>query len=146
LYHEPFFRGWTPHRERPDANYFFIDGVSANVGITQGANFNLGAEAAGVAPATGNSGGYNNLVSIDDLQEYKIRTSTFAPEYGRVPGAQLSIVTRSGTNVFDGNLFEYLRNNSFDSRGYFAALNSLPKPAGETERFRRHVRRSHPAQ
>jgi hypothetical protein len=88
-----------------------------------------------VAPATGNSGGYNNLVSIDDLQEYKIRTSTFAPEYGRVPGAQLSIVTRSGTNVFDGNLFEYLRNNSFDSRDYFAALNSLPKPAEKQNDF-----------
>ena len=102
--------------QRSDANYFFIDGVSANIGITQGANFNLGAQAAGVAPATTNNGGYNNLVSIDDLQEYKIQTSTFAPEYGRVPGAQLAIVTRSGTNDLHGNLFEYLRNEIFDSR------------------------------
>jgi hypothetical protein len=121
--------------QRSDANYFFIDGVSANIGTTQGANFNLGAQAAGVAPATSNNGGYNNLVSIDDLQEYKIQTSTFAPEYGRVPGAQLAIVTRSGTNDFHGNLFEYLRNEVFDSRDYFAALNGLPKPKEKQNDF-----------
>ena len=121
--------------QRPDANYFFIDGVSANVGIAQGDTIYGTAPGVGAAPATSNNGGYNNLVSIDALQEYKIQTSTFAPEYGRSPGAQLSIVTRSGTNNFHGNLFEYLRNNIFDSRDYFAALNGLPKPAEKQNDF-----------
>jgi hypothetical protein len=121
--------------QRTDANYFFIDGVSANVGITQGANVYLGAAGAGAAQATGNNGGYNNLVSVDALLEYKIQTSTFAPEYGRTPGAQISIVTRSGSNQWHGNLFEYLRNDIFDSRDYFASLDSLPKPAEKQNDF-----------
>ena len=121
--------------QRTDANYFSIDGVSANVGITQGANVYLGAAGAGAAQATSNNGGYNNLVSLDALQEYKIQTSTFEPEYGRTPGAQLSIVTRSGTNQLHGVLFEYLRNEIFDSRDYFARVNDLPKPGEKQNDF-----------
>ena len=121
--------------QRTDANYFSIDGVSANIGITQGANFTLGAAAAGAGQATSNNGGYNNLVSVDALQEFVIQTSTFAPEYGRTPGAQLSIVTRSGSNQWHGNLFEYLRNDVFDSRDFFARVNNLPKPGEKQNDF-----------
>ena len=115
--------------QRTDTNYFSIDGVSANVGITQGSNVYLAAAGAGAAQATSNNGGYNNLVSVDALQEYKIQTSTFSPEFGRTPGAQLSIATKSGTNNLHGNLFEYFRNEILDSRDYFARINNLPKPA-----------------
>ena len=121
--------------QRTDANYFSIDGVSANVGITQGSNVYLGAAGAGAAQASSNNGGYNNLVSVDALQEYKIQSSTFEPEYGRTPGAQLSIVTRSGSNQMHGVLFEYLRNEVFDSRDYFARVNNLPKPAEKQNDF-----------
>lgn len=121
--------------QRTDANYFSIDGVSANVGITQGSNIYLAAAGAGAAQATSNNGGYNNLVSVDSLQEYKIQTSTFEPEYGRTPGAQLSIATKSGTNQWHGVLFEYLRNDIFDSRDYFARANDLAKPAERQNDF-----------
>ncbi len=105
--------------QRTDANYFSIDGVSANVGITQGSNVYLGTAGGGAAQSTSSSGGYNNLVSIDDMQEYKMQTSSFDAEYGRTPGAQLSIVTRSGTNSFHGTAFEYLRNEVFDANTWF---------------------------
>jgi len=121
--------------QRTDANYFSIDGVSANVGITQGSNVYLGAAGAGAAQATSNNGGYNNMVSVDSLQEYKIQTSTFAPEFGRTPGAQLSILTKSGTNQLHGSVFEYLRNDVFDSRDYFARVNNLPRPAEKQNDF-----------
>jgi outer membrane receptor protein involved in Fe transport len=121
--------------QRTDANYFSIDGVSANVGITQGNNVYLGAAGAGAAQASSNNGGYNNMVSVDALQEYKIQTSTFEPEYGRTPGAQLSIVTRSGSNQWHGVLFEYLRNEAFDSKDYFARVNKLPRPAEKQNDF-----------
>ncbi|HEX4322134.1 MAG TPA: carboxypeptidase-like regulatory domain-containing protein, partial [Acidobacteriaceae bacterium] len=101
--------------QRTDANYFSIDGVSANVGITQGSNVYLGSAGAGASPATSNNGGYNNLVSVDAMQEYKIQTNSFDAEYGRTPGAQLSIVTRSGTNQMHGTAFEYVRNDIFDA-------------------------------
>ena len=61
--------------------------------------------------ATSNNGGYNNLVSVDDMQEFNIQTNSFDAEYGRSPGAALSIITRSGTNRFHGTAFEYVRND-----------------------------------
>jgi hypothetical protein len=120
---------------RTDTNYFSIDGVSANVGITQGSNIYLAAAGAGAAQASSNNGGYNNLVSVDALQEYKIQSSTYDAEYGRSPGAQLSIVSRSGTNQWHGTLFEYLRNEIFDSRDAFARMKDLPRPAEKQNDF-----------
>ncbi len=119
--------------QRTDANYFSIDGVSANVGITQGSNVYLGSAGAGASPATSNNGGYNNLVSVDDMQEYKIQTNSFDAEYGRTPGAQLSIVTRSGTNHFHGTAFEYVRNDVFDANNWFNN-NTTPKLPRQAEK------------
>jgi hypothetical protein len=121
--------------QRTDANYFSIDGVSANVGITQGSNVYLGSAGAGAAQATSNNGGYNNLVSIDDMQEYKIQTNSFDAEYGRTPGAQLSIVTRSGANQFHGTAFEYLRNDIFDANTWFNNNEGLPRLAEKQNDF-----------
>ena len=121
--------------QRTDANYFSIDGVSANVGITQGSNVYLGSAGAGAAPATSNNGGYNNLVSVDDMQEYKIQTSSFDAEYGRTPGAQLSIVTRSGTNQFHGTAYEYLRNEVFDANTWFNNNAGLARAAEKQNDF-----------
>jgi hypothetical protein len=121
--------------QRTDANYFSIDGVSANVGITQGSNVYLGAAGAGAAQATSNNGGYNNLVSVDDMQEYKIQSNSFDAEYGRTPGAQLSIVTRSGTNQFHGTAFEYVRNEIFDANNWFNNREGLPRLAEKQNDF-----------
>jgi hypothetical protein len=103
--------------QRTNSNYMMVDGVSANVGISPGA---LGQTAAGTQMGTTILGGTNNLVSVDALQEFRIETSSFAPEYGRTPGGQVLIVTRSGTNQFHGALFESLRNNVFDANDWFA--------------------------
>ncbi len=121
--------------QRTDANYFSIDGVSANVGITQGSNVYLGSAGGGAAQATSNNGGYNNLVSIDAMQEFKIQTSSFDAEYGRSTGAQLAIVTRSGTNHFHGTAFEYLRNNIFDANNWFNNNVGLPRQAEKQNDF-----------
>jgi hypothetical protein len=111
--------------QRANANYFTVDGVSANVGVSA---VNLpGQPGAGSLPALSASGGTNNLVSVDALQEFRIQTSTYAPEFGRTPGAQVSIATRSGTNDFHGTLFDYLRNEVFDANDWFA--NSIPLTA-----------------
>lgn len=59
-------------------------------------------------------------MSVDALLEFKIQTSTYAPEFGRTPGAQVSIVTRSGTNRFFGTFFEYFRNDALDANDWFA--------------------------
>lgn len=105
--------------QRTNSNYVTVDGVSGNFSIT---NFeSLGQNGSGSIPATNIQGGFSNLASVDALQEFTIQTSTFAPQFGRSPGGQISLVTRSGENKFHGSLFEYLRNDVFDSRDFFDA-------------------------
>ena len=112
--------------QRPDANYFMVDGVAANLGTPVDCQFVQGG--AGQLPATSAFGGTSNLVSLDALEEFRIETSTFAPEYGRTPGAQISVVTKSGTNTFHGNAFEYFRNDILDAKNWFANAEGLAKP------------------
>ncbi len=114
--------------QRPDANYFLVDGVSANLGTVGGGTSNLGQSGAGQLPATSTFGGTSNLVSLDALEEFRIQTSAFAPEYGRTPGAQISVVTKSGTNTFHGTAFEYFRNDKLDANDWFANRNGRARP------------------
>ncbi|MFZ0419496.1 MAG: TonB-dependent receptor [Candidatus Sulfotelmatobacter sp.] len=113
--------------QRPDANYFLVDGVSANLG-TAGNGSALGQGGAGQLPAVDAFGGMSNMVSLDALQEFRIETSSFAPEYGRTPGAQVSVVTKSGTNALHGTAFEYFRNDVLDANDWFADHSDLKKP------------------
>jgi len=119
--------------QRTDANYFSVDGVSANFGVT--GYFPLVQAAGGALPALSASGGTNSLVSIDAMQEFRIQTSSFAPEFGRTPGGQISIVSRSGTNAFHVTLFEYFRNDVLDARDWFVNANRLAKPAERQNDF-----------
>lgn len=112
--------------QRRNANYFTVDGVSANVGITP--VFGGSQSYAGSIPATSSLGGTSNLVSVDALEEFRIQTSTYAPEFGRSPGGQVSLTTRSGTNDFHGSLFDYWRNDALDANDWFANRSGLPKP------------------
>lgn len=57
--------------------------------------------------------------TINTVSEFKIDNSTFPAEYGRNSGAIANIATRSGTNDFHGELFEFVRNNFFDARNFF---------------------------
>ncbi|HMF97371.1 MAG TPA: hypothetical protein VKE96_23890, partial [Vicinamibacterales bacterium] len=67
--------------------------------------------------------------SVDAIQEFKVVTSPYSAEYGRSPGAAVSVSTKSGTNTFHGTGYEYFRNDSMDSIDYFSqrAGASVPK-------------------
>ncbi|MCU1224332.1 MAG: hypothetical protein JWQ42_2425 [Edaphobacter sp.] len=115
--------------QRTASNYWMIDGVSANVGVNSNPVSPIGGtSAAGASPGLSVQGGTNSLVSVDALQEFRIQTSTYAPEFGRTPGGQISIVTRSGTNQFHGTVFDYFRNDVFDANDWFADRSGLRKP------------------
>src|SRR5580704_15275021 len=119
--------------QRADANYFTVDGVSADFALMKPlapttAGNPLPYQAGGATiPANHFLGTFSNLVSPDALQEFKIQTSTFAPEFGRSPGAQIGLVTRPGTNRYSGSLFEYFRNDKTDANDWFANQQALPK-------------------
>jgi hypothetical protein len=120
--------------QRSDANYYTVDGVSANFALmnplsptaSEGSLFPFQA-GGGMIPANNFLGTFSNLVSPDALQEFRIQTSTFAPEFGRSPGAQIGLVTRSGTNRYSGSLFEYFRNDKTDANDWFVNQQGLSR-------------------
>ncbi|WP_263408851.1 TonB-dependent receptor [Terriglobus tenax] len=114
--------------QRTQSNYYTVDGVTAN--ISSG-------NAGGVAgPSTGGAlagstalGTTQSMISVDALQEFRVQSSTYSAAYGRSPGGQFSLVTRSGTNVLHGSAFNYLRNNFFDANDWFNKYYGKPTPA-----------------
>jgi hypothetical protein len=108
---------YSVNGQRADANNFMVDGVSANNSPNPYGYSSAGS--AGGLQATTALGTTQALVSVDALQEFKIQTSTYSAEYGRQPGAQISFETRSGTNLWHGSAFDYLRNTVFDANNWF---------------------------
>jgi hypothetical protein len=60
------------------------------------------------------------IPNLDSIAEFRILTSNFDAEYGEFSGGQINIITKSGTNGFHGDLFEFLRNTDVDARNYFS--------------------------
>jgi hypothetical protein len=73
--------------------------------------------------------------SIDAINEFKIVTSPYSAEYGRAPGAAVSVTTKSGTNAMHGTGYEYYRNDRFDSISFFANRAHQPKPTNNQNQY-----------
>ncbi len=73
--------------------------------------------------------------SVDELQEFRIQTNTFSPQYGLSMGNVVNAVTKSGTRSFHGDAFEFLRNNNLDANNYFNNLNGLARPQFKRNQF-----------
>jgi hypothetical protein len=66
--------------------------------------------------------------SINTVSEFKVDNSTFSAEYGRNSGAIVDIGTRSGTNEYHGQVYEFLRNSAMDARNFFNPVGTLQSP------------------
>ena len=75
---------FTINGQRTNANIFMVDGVSANFVASPIATY--AQQASGSIPAFNLQGGTNSLVSLEELQEFRVQTSTFSSEFGRSPG------------------------------------------------------------
>jgi hypothetical protein len=115
--------------QRPESNYYTVDGVSANVGAAAGGNMTQGAGASGSVPGATALGTTQALVSVDDLQEFRVQTSTYSAEYGRTPGGQFAFETKSGTNQWHGTAYDYLRNGALDAPDWFDDYFGIKEPA-----------------
>ncbi|HZR22911.1 MAG TPA: TonB-dependent receptor [Vicinamibacterales bacterium] len=73
--------------------------------------------------------------SVDAIQEFKVVTSPYAAEYGRSPGAAISVSTKSGTNDIHGTGYEYFRNDAMDTIDYFSDRAGAAKPANKQNQF-----------
>jgi len=77
--------------------------------------------------------GSNSLMlypSIDSISEFRISTSNYSAEYGKSGGANIEVVTKSGTKDFHGDLFEFVRNDAFDANDWF--INQTIEPNGQS--------------
>jgi hypothetical protein len=109
---------FTSGGQRPNANYFSVDGVSANTGVSAGG---LPAQSTGGSlPAMTALGSLQGLLSLDAVDEFLVQTSTTAPDFGRLPGAQVVLSSRAGTNEFHASVFDSLRNQALDANDWFA--------------------------
>lgn len=82
---------------------------------------------------TGLNGASSTLMvypSLDAIQEVKVLTSNYGAQYGRTASGTVQVTTKSGTDRFHGNLYEFIRNEAFNSRNYF-------DPVGEAPLYRR---------
>ena len=73
--------------------------------------------------------------SLDTIAEFNVITNPYSAEYGRSPGAVVSVNTKSGSNHFHGLGYEYVRNNYFDSNDFFSDRHGLAKPKYNQNQF-----------
>jgi hypothetical protein len=114
--------------QRTESNYYTVDGVTANISSGNGGAVG-GASTGGTLGGSTALGTTQTLISVDALQEFRVESSTYSAEYGHSPGGQFALVTRSGTNAFQGTVFDYLRNNFFDANNWFNDHYGDPQPA-----------------
>jgi Carboxypeptidase regulatory-like domain/TonB dependent receptor len=69
----------------------------------------------------GKNNGTSVIPNLDSIGEFRIITNNFDAEYGAYSGGQVNVVTKSGTNSFHGDAFEFLRNTALDAKNYFAS-------------------------
>ena len=98
--------------------------------------------------APGNVNGENNTpfklqASLENVQEFRVESSSYPAEYGTGTGGQITVITKSGSNDFHGALFDYARRDRFDARNYFdstrnpdgSVVTKLPKSALNQDQF-----------
>ena len=66
------------------------------------------------------NGGTSVVPNLDSIDEFRVLTNNFDPEYGNYNGGMINVITKSGSDAFHGNVFEFLRNTALDAENYFA--------------------------
>jgi len=89
--------------------------------------------------ASGDWGGLIFVPSVEELQEFKIQTNAFSPQYGWSMGNALNAITKSGTSSFHGGLFEFLRNARLDANNFFSNRNRIARPNIKRNQFGANV-------
>jgi hypothetical protein len=96
---------------RPQENLFLLNGVEFT-------------SASEISNTPGGASG--QLLGVDAVREFSVVGDTYGAEYGKRPGAQINIVTTSGTNQIRGDVYEFLRNSAMDARNFFDGANIPP--------------------
>ena len=100
-----------------NGNTFSVDGrrPSDNLVLLNGIEY-TGSSQLAITP--GGASGY--MLGVEAVREFNVLTDTYNAEYGKRDGAQVTVVTQSGTNQLHGSLYEFFRNSDLDAKNYFA--------------------------
>jgi hypothetical protein len=88
----------------------------------------------GIDNNSNDNGGVVLRTNVDAIQEFKLQTNTYSAEFGRSAGAVVNAITKSGTNRYHGNVFEFFRNSALDARDQFEDL-TLKKASFKENQF-----------
>src|ERR1035437_7429783 len=109
---------FTANGQRPNSNYFTVDGMSANTGVSAGG---LPAQASGgVLPALSAFGSLDSLMPLEAVEEFRVQTSNAAPDVSRLPGAVVALTSRSGSNQLHGSAVYRFRHELLAANDWFA--------------------------
>ncbi len=103
----------------PTQNNYLLDGIDNNTNIN----------------TVQNGKDFVILTSIDALAEFKVQTSDYSAEFGRGAGAVINATTKSGTNRFHGDLWEFIRNDALDANDYFLNAAGRTRPEFRRNQF-----------
>ncbi len=110
---------FSANGQRPSLNNYLLDGIDNNsdtVDFLNGTNFVV-------------------LPPVDAIQEFKVQTTNFSAEFGRSGAAVLNATTKSGTNEFHGDAWEFFRNDKLDAANFFENAGGIPKGALNQNQF-----------
>lgn len=99
----------TINGSRPNQNNYFLDGISQNDYANASPGSVLGL-----------------TLGVDAIEEFSVLTSSYNASYGQTSGGVINAATRSGTNGFHGDVYEFLRNDKLDARNFFDQLGKPP--------------------
>ena len=81
-----------------------------------------------VSNEVGNSGLMAQQINLDAIAEVRVLLNSYRAEYGRAGGGQVQIVTKSGSAIYTGNLYDYIRNEAFNANSFFNNRANIKKP------------------
>jgi hypothetical protein len=103
---------------RPTQNNYRLDGLSINDWANGGPGSVIG-----------------GTLGVDAIQEFSVVTGNYSAEYGRTSGGVVNAVSKSGTNAFHGDLYEFLRNEKLDGNDFFNNASNVKRPAYKRNQF-----------
>ena len=111
----------------PRSNVYLLDGTLQN-------DFTNGPAGSAAGTALG----------MDGVREFRVEANAYSAEFGRNSGGQINVLTKSGSNDFDGSLFEYHRNDALDARNYFDTGEQAGLPPQSVRRQHRRTAAAQP--
>jgi hypothetical protein len=111
------------------------DGIFVHGARSYDNNFQIDGLSVSDVQSTGAASGGVPIPNPDAIQEFKVQTALYDASYGRYAGANISVITKTGSNAYHGDLFEFLRNDVLNANDFFANRTGQQRPSLKQNQF-----------